>query len=239
MPKNRIIPVFIPHAGCSNTCVFCNQRKIAGILDPPTPENIKKLVAESLEKNESCCEVAFYGGSFTAIPEHMQNAYLSAISEFLPKLSGIRLSTRPDAMDDATANRLKSFGVTMVELGTQSMDNRVLNLSRRGHSAEDTVAAAECVKRNGLKLVLQIMPGLPGDTPEGAVETAKAVAELEPDAVRVYPVVVVEGTELADMWRRGEYAPLTLDAAAEVCAEIAEIFENQGIPIIRMGLNPS
>lgn len=239
VPKNRIIPIFIPHAGCPNACVFCNQRKIAGTLAPPTPEEVRRQIAQGLGKSGGPCEVAFYGGSFTAIPEGMQNAYLAAAGGFLHRLSGIRLSTRPDAMDDAIALRLKGFGVTTVELGVQSMDDRVLALAKRGHSAHDTEKAAEGVKKNGIKLILQIMPGLPGDTPAGAVKTAETVGDLRPDGVRVYPVVVVEGTELADMWRRGEYRPMTLDEAAEVCAQIAEILAAQGIPVIRMGLNPS
>lgn len=186
-------------------------------------------------------EIAFYGGSFTAIPESEQNELLDAakpLIEFDPRNS-IRISTRPDCMDETIAARLKGYGVATVELGAQSMCDDVLLASRRGHTASDVGRAAEIVKNAGLKLILQMMTGLPGDTREKSLHTAKRFVELAPDGVRIYPTVVVAGTELYDMWNRGEYREHTVEEAIDLCAEICPLFEEADIQIIRLGLNPT
>jgi histone acetyltransferase (RNA polymerase elongator complex component) len=180
-------------------------------------------------------EVAFYGGSFTAIDAARQEAFLDAAS--VPGVK-IRLSTRPDCVDVEVIARLLRYPVETVELGAQSMDDEVLLRSGRGHTAEDVRKASALIKNTGFKLILQAMAGLPGD--EGTwADTARALAELHPDGTRIYPVVVIENTELCDMWRRGEYRALTVSEGADAAAEMLEIFEGAGIPVIRVGLNPT
>lgn len=233
-----IIPIFIPHIGCPNDCVFCNQRRIAGTICAPKPEQVSALIASGLEKSR-CAQVAFYGGSFTAIDEKLQNEYLSAANDFGDSVTGIRISTRPDAIDDGILSRLNNFGVTIIEIGAQSMDDHVLAKSARGHTAQDTRNAAEHIKSAGMQLILQMMVGLPGDTPAGAMDTAKKITSLSPQGVRIYPTVVIRDTILADMWQKGEYTPLAIDEAVEISAKLLEIFEAAQIPVIRLGLNPT
>jgi histone acetyltransferase (RNA polymerase elongator complex component) len=184
-------------------------------------------------------EAAFYGGSFTAIPAQEQEELLGAVLPFLRSGDGIRLSTRPDCIDENVLNRLKRYGVTTIELGTQSLDNEVLKRSGRGHTAEDTVRAAKMVKDSGFQLIIQMMTGLPGDTPEKSIATAKKICDLHPDGVRIYPTVIIRDTALCDMWQDGRYKEHTVEDAVELCATLADIFENAGIPIIRLGLNPT
>ncbi|MDO4816216.1 MAG: radical SAM protein [Bacillota bacterium] len=243
MPKNSIIPVFVPHLGCPNNCVFCNQNRISGALEPATAETVKKAIenAAALTPTESKRQLAFYGGSFTAIPAEAQEELFEAAKPYLDSgfVDSIRLSTRPDAIDGETLARLKKYGVTIVELGAQSMDDRVLYLSGRGHTAAEVAAAAKMVKDAGFGLILQMMTGLPGDTEESTVKTAEKIIALKPDGVRVYPTVVVKDTELCDMWQSGYYAEHTVEDAVRYCSRIVPMFEEAGIPIIRMGLNPT
>ena len=243
MPKNSIIPVFVPHLGCPNNCVFCNQNRISGALEPATAETVINAIenAAALTPNESKRQLAFYGGSFTAIPAAMQLELFEAAKPYLDKgtIDSIRLSTRPDAIDEETLQRLKKYGVTTVELGAQSMDDRVLYLAGRGHTAAEVENASRMVKSAGFKLILQMMTGLPGDTEESTAETARRIIALEPDGVRIYPTVVVKDTELCDMWQRGEYTQHTVEDAVRFCSRIVPMFEAAGIPIIRMGLNPT
>ncbi|MCF0137930.1 MAG: radical SAM protein [Oscillospiraceae bacterium] len=243
MPKNSIIPVFVPHLGCPNNCVFCNQNRISGAPEPATAQTVKNAIenAAALTLPGSKRQLAFYGGSFTAIPEAMQEELLEAAKPYLDSgfISSIRLSTRPDAIDSVVLRRLERFGVETVELGAQSMDNRVLELSGRGHSAEDVENASRLIKAAGFGLVLQMMTGLPGDTPESAVMTAKRIIALKPDGVRIYPTVIVRDTELCDMWCSGRYTEHTVEDAVSYCARIVPLFEEAGIAIIRMGLNPT
>ncbi len=239
--RRRILPVFVPHLGCPQCCVFCNQVKISGEEKPPRAEELERFFRERLAAlpAEEPFEIAFYGGSFTAVSPEIQEAYLSAAAPFLGSRGSIRLSTRPDAIDDVTLDRLERCGVTTVELGAQSMDDRVLTLSRRGHCAEDTIRAAKLVKERGFRLILQMMTGLPGDTPETALQTGRKLAALKPDGVRIYPTVILRDTELEGMWRRGEYREHTPEEAARWCAQLLDLFEEAGIPVIRLGLNPT
>ena len=240
--KHRIIPIFVPHVGCPNDCVFCNQRKISGTLLPATAESVERDIRTALESIGSYpAEVAFYGGSFTAIPQSEQFDLLGAVSPFLRsgQVEGIRLSTRPDCIREEHVRLLKEYGVRTIELGAQSMDDEVLRLSGRGHTAADTAAAAEIIRKCGVSLMLQMMTGLPGDTPEKSMNTARAIADLKPDGVRIYPTVIIKDTKLYDMWRSGEYKEHTVGQAVSLCADIAALFRARGIPIIRLGLNPT
>ena len=238
---SRIIPVFIPHAGCPHDCVFCNQKKIAGTLVPPKGQEISDIIEKALDYSGENPEVAFYGGSFTAIERSLMLEYLSAAKRFIDggRLSSIRLSTRPDSIDEEKLCILKEYGVRTIELGTQSMCEDVLKSSGRGHTAEDTEKAAKLIKKYGFSLVLQMMTHLPGSDDEKDIYTAKKIASLSPDGVRVYPTVVVRDTALEKLWREGKYTPATPEAAARLGGEILRIFEEKNIPVIRFGLNPT
>ena len=240
-PRNSIIPVFVPHLGCPNDCVFCNQRTISGSLRPAGAEDVVQALEEAKKVTAGGAELAFYGGSFTAVPEDMQRALLEAALPYRKEgfLRSIRVSTRPDAVAAEKLSLLKAYGVETVELGAQSMYDRVLRLSGRGHGAEDTVRAASLVKASGMGLVLQMMTGLPGASPELDYHTAEALAALQPDGVRVYPTVILRGTALEALWRAGKYRAHTVSDAVETCAPIAALFLRAGIPILRLGLNPT
>ncbi len=241
--RNSIIPVFVPHLGCPNDCVFCNQRRISGHIEPATAQTVKNAIedAAALTPQGTKRQLAFYGGSFTAIPEARQVELFEAAQPYLEDgtISSIRLSTRPDAIDAAVLKRLEKYGVTVVELGAQSMCDRVLELSGRGHDSAAVENASRLVKAAGFDLILQMMTGLPGDTDESCIETVKKIIALEPDGVRIYPTVIVRDTVLCDMWRAGTYKEHTVDDAVRICAKIVPMFETAQIPIIRMGLNPT
>ncbi len=241
--RNSIIPVFVPHLGCPNDCVFCNQRRISGHIEPATAQIVKNAIedAAALTPQGTKRQLAFYGGSFTAIPEAHQVELFEAAQPYLEDgtISSIRLSTRPDAIDAAVLKRLEKYGVTVVELGAQSMCDRVLELSGRGHDSAAVENASRLVKAAGFDLILQMMTGLPGDTDESCIETVKKIIALEPDGVRIYPTVIVRDTVLCDMWRAGTYKEHTVDDAVRICAKIVPMFETAQIPIIRMGLNPT
>ena len=241
--RNSIIPVFVPHLGCPNDCVFCNQRRISGHIEPATAQTVKNAIEEAaaLTPSGTKRQLAFYGGSFTAIPEARQVELFEAAQPYIEDgtISSIRLSTRPDAIDASVLKRLKKYGVAVVELGAQSMCDRVLELSGRGHDSADVENASKLIKAAGFDLILQMMTGLPGDTDESCIETAKKIIALEPDDVRIYPTVIVRDTVLCDMWHAGTYKEHTVEDAVRVCAKIVPLFNAAGIPIIRMGLNPT
>lgn len=237
--KRRILPLFIPHLGCPHACVFCNQRQISGTLSPVTPADVAAALSRLPEG--AGVEAAFYGGSFTALPLEEQAALLAAVQPFRQRgiVDRIRLSTRPDAVDDAVLKLLLQNGVGTVELGAQSMDDAVLARCGRGHRVTDTVNASALVKGAGLQLVLQMMTGLPGSTPEKDAETARRLITLGPDAVRIYPTVILRNTPLYALWQSGEYREHTVEDAVAVCSEILPLFDAAGIPVIRLGLNPT
>lgn len=241
--RESIIPVFVPHLGCPHACVFCNQRRISGSSRPATAEDVICAVekAAALPHHGAKRQLAFYGGSFTAIPSCQQEALLGAAKEYLDRgeIDAIRLSTRPDAIDGAVLARLKRYGVETIELGAQSLCDEILLLSGRGHTAADVVNASEQIKAAGFRLILQMMTGLPGDSVERTVYTAKKIIALHPDGVRIYPTVIVRDTALYDLWQAGEYKEHTVADAVEYCAAIVPLFEAAGIPIIRLGLNPT
>lgn len=241
--KRNIIPVFVPHLGCPNNCVFCNQRKISGSSTSASAETVKTAILDGIKKipENSNIQLAFYGGSFTAIPVEEQNELLDAALPFLHdgKLTSLRLSTRPDAIDKQTLVRLRESGVRTIELGAQSMCEEVLEASGRGHTVLQTETSARLIKEYGFELILQMMTGLPEDTKERALETARRIIALRPDGVRIYPTVIIENTPLCDMWRAGTYKEHTVEAAVEICAAILPMFEQAEIPVIRLGLNPT
>lgn len=242
--KRNIIPIFVPHMGCPNNCVFCNQRRITGSLLPPTAQFVEKTVSEALNliPEGKPVQVAFYGGSFTAIAKDVQLSLLGAVQPFLRdgRVDCLRVSTRPDAIDSRTLDLLKQYGVRTIELGAQSMCDEVLAATGRGHTAEQTENAARLIKKNrGFELVLQMMTGLPGDTKERSVETVQKIIALAPDGVRIYPAVIIENTPMEDMWHEGKYREHTVDEAVDWCARIVPMFEAAGITIIRLGLNPT
>lgn len=241
MAKRRIIPLFIPHLGCPNGCVFCDQKKITGVDTPVTGAQVRMAIEQGLGCSGPAPELAFYGGSFTAIPVEKQESLLGAAQPFLQDghLGSIRLSTRPDCVDRETAERLCRFGVTTVELGCQSMDETVLGLVRRGHSPADTWQAVKCLKEAGLQVILQMMTGLPGDRGPQSLTTAREIIAMKPDGVRIYPTVVLRGTELEGMMHRGEYVPQSVEEAVELCSQLYEAFLAAEIPVIRVGLNPT
>ena len=238
-----ILPVFVPHWGCPHACVFCNQRRISGAKKPATAQDVKNSIEQAaafLPKGGKR-QLAFYGGSFTAIPAPEQEALLGAAKEALDRgeIDSIRLSTRPDAIDDTVLERLRYYGVETVELGAQSMDDEVLRLTERGHTAGDVERASRLIKAAGFKLILQMMTGLPGASEESDLETARRIIALCPDGVRVYPTVIVRDTALYELWRAGKYREHTVEDAVRVCAKIVPLFERAEIPIIRLGLNPT
>jgi histone acetyltransferase (RNA polymerase elongator complex component) len=241
--RASIIPVFIPHWGCPHACVFCNQRRISGVKHPATAETVREAVerARPVLSHDAKPELAFYGGSFTAIPAPQQEALLGAAKDYLDEgvLSSIRLSTRPDAIDDEVLSRLHRYGVETIELGAQSLCDEVLMRSHRGHTAEDVEKASRRIRSSGFRLILQMMTGLPGDSPERSIQTAERIISLKPDGVRIYPTVIVRDTELFDLWQAGEYREHTVEDAVSLCVRLLPMFEKAGIPVIRLGLNPT
>lgn len=241
MARRRIIPIFIPHLGCPNECVFCDQRRISGSPLPASGADVTALLTRAGEDGGRGAELAFYGGSFTAVDAAYQEELLGAAQPFLDDgtIASIRLSTRPDAVDADVIGRLRRFRVGTVELGAQSMDDEVLCAAGRGHTAADTVRAAGALKAAGFSLILQMMTGLPGADIEKDKETARRLIALGPDGVRIYPTVILEGTALCELWRAGRYREHTVKDAVTTCAELVPLFEEAGVPVIRLGLNPT
>ncbi len=241
--RECIVPVFVPHLGCPHRCVFCDQRRISGSDGNVSAATVRQAIetAAALPRSGAKRQLAFYGGSFTAIPAAVQEELLGAAAEAIARgeIDSIRLSTRPDAIDDKALERLRRFGVETVELGAQSMDEEVLRLSGRGHTAADVERAAAALRAAGFRLILQMMTGLPGDSDEKDLETARRLIALRPDGVRIYPTVIVRGTELWELWRRGEYRAHTVEDAVRVCAKLLPLFEEASVPVVRLGLNPT
>jgi len=244
MVRTLVVPFFIPHAGCPFNCIFCDQRQISGISQPLSPKSVAAVVNKHLQtykKAPSKVEVAFFGGSFTGLPREEQQQWLEAASELkrAGTINGIRLSTRPDLIDEPEVQLLKRYGVTSVELGVQSLDDEVLEKSRRGHTASDTYRAAEILRASGFEIVFQLMLGLPGDDAGTAIKTAVETVRSRPDGVRIYPALVLKGTMLASWYENGLYRPWTLEAAVEMGSVWFILFSRFGIKVLRMGLQAS
>jgi radical SAM enzyme (TIGR01210 family) len=244
MPKQQItIPIFLPHMGCPHRCVFCDQRGATSVRHNPGPEQVDARVREyapHIKKSVRRVELAFFGGSFTGIDRDTQEAFLRAARRHLEanSIQGVRLSTRPDYINDETLRLLKKYCVSTVELGVQSFDDRVLAASNRGHSSADVHTAVRCLNKHGIDFVIQLMPGLIGDTRESSLRSAAEAASLSPAAVRIYPAIVLKGTELERLYRNGLYRPLPIEEAVELCKELYLMFSAQSIPVIRMGVHP-
>ncbi|MBQ8526008.1 MAG: radical SAM protein [Clostridia bacterium] len=238
------IPIFVPHKGCPHDCVFCNQKKITGQTDEVTPDTVEKTIDEYLGSisgsgnEERYIEVAFFGGSFTGIEPEQQAALMRVAHRYLleGKIHAIRCSTRPDYINEEILSMLKEYGMSVIELGVQTTDSEVLKNANRGHSFDDVKRAAELIHSFGISLGLQMMTGLPGDTAEKSVRTAKDIISLRPDCVRIYPTLVMDGTHLMEMYRRGDYVPFTLEETVELCSELLVMFRRENIPVIRIGL---
>lgn len=250
MPERKlrplIVPIFIPNQGCPHRCIFCEQQRITSQPSVTIHSDyVKKVLDKAIRSKDFDLrrkpEVAFYGGTFTRLPMPRMIELLGAVAPYMEQgfFQSIRLSTRPDALGEKRLKIMKDYGVLTVELGAQSMDNYALMLSKRGHTAEDTVKAVETLKGHGFRVGIQLMPGLPGDCVEKFQSTITEVIKLSPDMVRLYPAVVIRGTEMARLYREGRYEPLGLDEAVEMCAKSCVRLEKQGITVIRIGLMSS
>jgi histone acetyltransferase (RNA polymerase elongator complex component) len=244
--KPLIVPIFIPNQGCPHRCVFCDQEKITS--QPAGPINGRR-VRELLDLARRSTtffarkhrEIAFYGGTFASLPKERIRELLGVVAPYLQEgiFLSVRISTRPDSLDEEKAALLRDLGVSTVELGTQSMDDEVLRMTRRGHSALDTERTVGLLRQHGFRVGIQLMPGLPGDSAERFSATVQQVIRIKPDMVRLYPVVVIRGTELAQWVESGKYQPLALEEAVRICAESCLCLEQAGIPVIRIGLMAS
>jgi len=235
-----IIPFFIPHAGCPHTCLFCNQHLISGVEQHlPSAQQIQKTVQQWLERSPGrAAEVAFYGGSFTLLPRKQQEQLLDAVQPLIEQqmVKSIRISTRPDALNQAVLAFLADHKVTTIEIGVQSLDDQVLLQSRRGHTAADSLAALQRVKAAGFQVGAQLLPGLPGDSQAKALASVKGVVAAGAQFVRIYPAVVLSGTALADQFKAGQYQPPDLEQGVKICARMLHLCLQAGIPVVRIGL---
>jgi len=244
MKKHYTIPFFITHRGCPFTCVFCRQEKISGRDKSPEPHDIAPIVRDYLEtmpRKNVRVEAAFFGGSFTGLPVALQHKYLESLKPFLAsgKLHGIRLSTRPDFIDKPILDMLKKYRVSRVELGVQSLSDRILKKVKRGHTSSDVREASRLILKNRMALGHQMMVGLPGSTLKDELMTAEGSIALGASEVRIYPVLVIKGTHLAKLWKAGKYSPLTEEEAVRRCAKLISLFESHKTRVIRCGLHPS
>lgn len=241
MKKEYIIPIFVPHLGCPHQCTFCNQKEISGQTKQVTANDVKETIEyylKNFKDDSKYVEVAFYGGSFTAIDEKKQNELLEAANEFIEqgRVNSIRLSTRPDYIDKSILKRLKKYNVKTIELGVQSANDYILAKCQRGHTFEDVKKASKLIRFYGFTLGHQMMIGLPESTKLDEINTAKALIKLKPKIVRIYPVLVIKNTPLAKEYEQGEYIPLTVEQAVDRAKDIMQLFNNAKIEVIRIGL---
>ncbi len=242
--KHYTIPIFTPEMACPFQCVFCNQQKISGHIQSPdfreVTDTIRKYLS-SFKAGEKQVEVGFFGGTFTGIPADIQEDYLKTVQPFLDtgEVHGIRLSTRPDYINDEVLTRLKKYRVSTIELGAQSLDNTVLQTSRRGHSVQQVERAAAQIRAAGFDLGLQMMIGLPGDTLGKALATAQKIIDLGASNTRIYPTLVIKETVLHRWYVQGKYKPLSLEEAVAWSKQLLLLFEKSGVRVIRLGLHPS
>ncbi|MBQ7903430.1 MAG: radical SAM protein [Oscillospiraceae bacterium] len=244
MTKHKNLSIFVPHEGCPNQCSFCDQKKISGTQNPPSPREVTRLCDEFLphtaEEGKSY-EIAFFGGSFTAIDRRYMLALLQAAYPFVQsgRAAGIRCSTRPDAITPEILDILKDYGVTAIELGAQSMQDEVLKVNLRGHTVQDVFTASELIKKRGFSLGLQMMPGLYGcsDYMAYAVDTAEKFIQIMPDTVRIYPTLILKDTLLEKLYQNRMYTPLTVEQAVEISAVLVKMFNENNIRIIKLGLH--
>lgn len=242
--KEYIIPIFIPFLGCPHDCAFCNQVKITNYKDNINKENTIRQINQYLSyfpKNENLKEIAFFGGSFTGLDEKVMISYLEIALNYKKKgiIDRIRLSTRPDYINNSILDILKKYEVDVIELGIQSLDNEILNANERGHSKEDSIRASKLIKDYGFKLGHQIMPGLYKDSFDKAIKTGLESIKMNPDMVRIYPTLVIKDTKLEKLYKEGLYKPLSLDETIEISSRLYMIYSYKKIPVIRIGLQPT
>lgn len=240
MKKHAIIPIFIPHRGCPNDCVFCNQRKITARTTAPTADEVKNTIDTWLTTlgEVPTVEIAFYGGSFTGLELEEQRSYLAIAKGYKDRglIDKIHLSTRPDYIDRDILYNLKAYSVDTIELGVQSFDDEVLRRSNRGHTSAVVYEAISMIKEYGFEFGIQLMIGLPGDSLETCIYSAEETVKLKPSLTRLYPTIVIDDTELLEMYERGEYQPLSREEAITRTAAMYKILDDAGITIMRVGL---
>ena len=240
-----VIPVFISHRGCPHQCLFCNQHSIAGkgLNSGTDTRDIDEIITTWLRRSPHYNEVqvGFYGGSFTCLPLDVQAGLLTKVQPYLSdgRVQSIRLSTRPDCINEEIVCLLNEHGVTTVELGVQSFSDEVLRKSRRGHTVKQSRLAIQLLKTNSFETGIQLLPGLPGETSRTFIRGVKEAIDLQPDLVRLYPAVVVGQSGLEELYRKGEYIPLSLNKAISLVRRAKELFDKADIPVVRMGLQPS
>jgi len=244
----KIIAIFLPHQGCPHRCVFCSQANITGVSghNLPTGEevslHIERALAEPKSREKGATfDVAFYGGTFTGLPLEVQDEFLCAAQAFIYRneVAGIRISTHPAMIDETVIALLSKFTVTFVEIGVQSFDDEVLKLARRGHTAEQAESAIRRLQAAGMPIGIHLMIGLPGDSFEKSISSAKKTAELRPASVRLHPTLVIRSTMLAEWYRKGRYTALSLEETIRTCKAMLTLFYEQGIPVARIGLQPT
>ena len=238
------ISVFIPHMGCPNACSFCNQRTISSTAHAPSPDEAEGIIRGAYEymspEKRRNTEIAFFGGSFTAIDREYMISLLERADRYITcenGFCGIRISTRPDCIDEEILMLLKKYHVTAIELGAQSMNDRVLEMNMRGHTSEDVRRSAAMIKSYGFELGLQMMVGLYGSSPADELYTMNEIVRCAPATARIYPVAVLEGTKLAELYKEGKYVLYHFDECVKLCAEIYSTFVKNNIRVIRMGLH--
>lgn len=245
MSKNYyIIPIFVPHEGCPHNCVFCNQDRITGVDEEVTSQTVRDTINDylkTIENKNATIEVSFFGGTFTGVKEEKQKELLKVAKEFKDNklINKIRLSTRPDYIDEYILTYLKEYGVDIIELGVQSLDEEVLKKAGRGHSVDDVLNASKLIKQYKFVLGHQIMPGLPGDTFEKDIQTTKASILMEPDICRIYPSLVIKDTPMEEMYLRHEYVPYSLEDAVHISKIMYDMYRRGNINVIRIGLQPT
>lgn len=240
--RHANVAFFVPMAGCPHRCSFCDQHSITGEAKCPTPGEVDACCAKAaaaLSGFSAESEIAFFGGSFTMIPREMMVSLLEPAARWVESgaFSGIRCSTRPDAISEEILGLLARYHVRSIELGAQSSDDAVLAANGRGHTFSDTEKASALIRERGFSLGLQMMTGLPGSSPERDIRTARDFISLRPETVRIYPALVLDHTPMANLWREGAYRPQTAEEAASLCAELLDLFEEAGIRVIRVGLH--
>lgn len=241
MKKQYVIPIFVPHLGCPNDCIFCNQKSISGQAKQVTATDVKNTIEEylkSFKQEDSYKEVAFFGGSFTGIDRNKQEELLQAAYEYIvdKKIDSIRISTRPDYISRDILKMLKKYKVKTIELGVQSSNDYVLEKAGRGHTFEQVKKASKMIRWYGFELGHQMMIGLPESEKIDEINTAKDLIKLKPKIVRIYPVLVIQNTQLEKDYHKGEYQPLSLVQAVERCKEVVYLFNRKHIKVIRIGL---
>ncbi len=240
--KHIVIPVFVPHKGCPFDCIFCNQKIISGQIYDASEKDIRNTIEDHLRTSgDAYVEIGFYGGSFTGIPMEEQKRYLEIGYSYIKagRVNNLRLSTRPDYISHEILELLKTYGVKTIELGAQSLDAEVLSCSNRGHDMKSVLLASELIKSRGFSLGIQTMIGLPKDTKEKTLHTAQKVIEIVPDIVRIYPTLVIKNTYLQKLYEAGKYLPLTLEEAVDISAELLQLYEDNNVNVIRIGLQPT